>query len=240
MEKFIRGSTLEKMIQKQIKAWEQTQAIAAEKKEIPVPFLTISREYGCSASSVAEVIAEKLNTHENKSEWHVYDKELVNKISKDHNISEFLIENIDTKRREEMNELLQTMLTDYPPQVTVYQKLVETIRGLSIHGRAIIIGRAGNVITRDLKFGMHIRFIAPFSYRVHNLMMIAGIKSMSEARKIVEKKDKERHEFLTQYIQFEASDPSSYDLTINIDRFTDEQVASVVLGALKAKGFIKE
>lgn len=239
MEKFIRGATLEKMLQRQIKSWEQTQAIAAAKKEVPVPFVTISREYGCSASSVAESIAKTLNSSENKSEWHVYDKELVNKIAEDHQISEFLIENIDTKRRAEMNELLQTMITNYPSQVTVYQKLVETIRSLSIHGRSIIIGRAGAVITRDLKFGTHIRFIAPFQYRVHNLMKISGIKSQSEARKVITKKDKERHEFLTQYIQFEASDPSSYDLTINIDRFSDDEIAEVVLGTLRAKGHLK-
>jgi len=239
MSSYVRETTLEKMIQKQVKTWESSKIVLIEKPEETRPFVTISREYGCMATPIAAAIAERLNRAEGSDAWQAYDKGLINKIVENTGVSETLIETIDTKKREEMNELLRTMMTDYPPQVTVYKKLVRTIRGISIHGRAIVVGRAGVVITRDLKYGLHLQFVAPLSYRIHKIMEVRGIKDKLEAERLVETKDRERHDFLTQYVKFESTSPASYDLTINIARFTDAEIAETVEGLLRAKKFIK-
>ncbi len=239
MSSYIKGATLEKLIHKQLAAWEHSKKVFDEKPETPRPFITISREYGCNATEISSLLADKLNAMEKTEDWNSYDKELINKIVEDHNISEKLIETIDTVKRDEMNELMRTMLTDYPPQVTVYKKLVKTIRSLSIHGKAIIVGRAGVVITRGLKNGLHVKLVAPLPYRVHKIMELTGIKDKLEAEKLVEKKDKERHDFLTQYIKFPAYEASSYDLTINISRFSGDEVAGLIIGALQARNLVK-
>jgi cytidylate kinase len=238
MSSYVKGSTLEKQIQKQLKVWETAKAVTV-KAEIPRPFITISREYGCDAGSTAAVIARELNAHEKTDVWQPYERELIDKIVEDHDISEKVIETIDTKKREEINEFWRNVLTDYPSQVSVYQKLVRTVRGLSIHGRAIFVGRAGVMITRDLKYGIHLRFVAPPSYRIHKIMEKAGIRDRLEAEKLVERKDKERHEFLTQYLKFEATNPASYDLTINVARVSNEEIAQMVVSLLANKEFIK-
>ena len=235
---YIKGSTLEKMIQKQVMYWENYKKADDAKTEIPRPFITISREYGCAITPFSRLLAEKLNEHDNGESWQAYDKNLIDEIVKDTGISEKLIETIDTKKREEMTELMRGFLTDYPPQVTAYKQLVKTVRGLCIHGRAIIVGRAGVVITRGLKYGVHLRFVAPQSFRIKRMMELASIKDKLEAEKLVEKKDRERHDFLTQYIRFESNDPSAYDITINMAKFSDEEMADAVMGILKAKGYI--
>lgn len=239
MARYIKDSTLEKMIQKQIKSWEKSKKSLGREPEKPRPFITISRQYGCNATSIAIVIAEELNRYEKIDQWHAYDKDIIDKIVEDHNISENLIETIDTKKREEISELLRTMLTDFPPQVTIYKKIVKTIRSLSIHGRVIIIGRAGVVITRGLKYGLHVRFIAPLPFRIKKIMDINKIRNKHKVEKLIERKDKERHDFLTQYVRFDAADPASYDLTINISRFTEKEIAEIILRTMKAKGFLK-
>lgn len=238
MSSYVKESTLEKSIQKQIKVWESAKSKALKSEE-PRPFITISREYGCNAGPIAAAITELLNKYENIDIWQTYDKGLLKKIEEDHDISEKLIETIDTKKREEMNEFWRSVLTDYPPQVSVYQKLVRTIRSLSIHGRAIIVGRAGVMITRSLKYGIHIRLVAPISYRIQKIMEINHIKDRLEAEKIVEKKDRERHEFMTQYLKFEAMNPASYDITINVARLSSKEIALMIIELLKAKGYIK-
>ncbi len=232
---YIKESTLDRMIQKQIKYWESYRKILEKEPEKPRPFLTISRSYGCNALEIAAKIAHELNRYEKTDQWNVYDKELIDKIVEDHKISQKLIQTIDTKKRAEMNELLRTMITDYPPQVTVYKKLVQTIRSLSIHGRAIIVGRAGAVITRDLKYGMHIKLVAPISYRTKQIMELNKIRDKFRAEKLVLKKDRERHDFLTQYVRFQAYNPESYDLTINVSRFSDNEISAIIIGAMKAK-----
>jgi len=240
MSSYVKESTLAKLVNKQIVSWERAKKPLEEKlDELPRPFITISREYGCDCTTICNIIAQKLNEYENIEEWQTYDKELINKIVEDHQISETLIQTIDTKKREEISELMRSMLTDYPPQVTVYKKLVQTIRSLSVMGRSIIVGRAGVVITKGLKYGVHVKFVAPFSNRVRKIMELNGIKDKGEAERLVENKDRERHSFLTQYIKFDAKDPVSYDVTINIARFSPEQVADIIIGILKAKGFTK-
>jgi cytidylate kinase len=238
MTSYVKESTLEKLIHKQIVSWEQSKKVLEAKSEVPRPFVTISREYGCFATPLSNIITRKLNQYEKTDKWISYDRALLEQIVKDHDITFKLIETIDTVRREELTELMRSMMTDYPPQVTVYNKLVETIRGLAIHGHAVIVGRAGVVITRGMKYGVHVKLVAPLSYRVHNLMQIAGIKDKQEAQKLVEKKDAERHDFLTQYIKFKAYDPTSYDMTINIERITAEETADMITAVLKRKGFI--
>ncbi|TAL38037.1 MAG: cytidylate kinase-like family protein [Spirochaetes bacterium] len=238
MSSYVKGSTLEKQIQKQLKVWETAKTVTV-KAEIPRPFITISREYGCDAGSTAAVIAQELNAYEKTDVWQSYERELIDKIVEDHDISEKVIETIDTIKREEINEFWRNVLTDYPSQVSVYQKLVRTVRGLSIHGRAIFVGRAGVMITRNLKYGLHLRFVAPPSYRIHKIMEKAGIRDRLEAEKLVERKDKERHDFLTQYLKFEATNPASYDLTINVARVSNEEIAQMVVSLLVKKGFIE-
>ena len=236
---YIKGSTLEKMIQKQVKYWEDYKKPGEDRPDEPRPFITISREYGCSITPFSQLLAQKLNEHEKTEHWQSYDKNLIDQIVKNTGVSDKLIETIDTKRREEMTELMRSFLTDYPPQVTVYKQLVKTVRSLSILGRAIIVGRAGVVITRGLKFGVHLRFIAPLSYRVKRIMELNSIKDKLEAEKLVEKKDRERHDFLTQYIRFDANNPASYDITINMAHFTDEEMAETVISLLRAKKYLK-
>lgn len=238
MSSYVKGSTLEKSIQKQLKVWEKAKTVV-DKAEEPRPFITISREYGCGASDIGAALAEELNRYENSDAWQAYDRELLDKISGDHNVSEKLLETIDTKRREEISEFWRSVLTDYPPQVSVYQKLTKTIRSLSIHGRSIIVGRAGVVITRQLRYGVHLRLVAPVSYRIQRVMEIHNIKDRLEAEKLVEKKDRDRHDFMTQYLKFDAKNPASYDVTINTARVSNTEIAQITMCILKSKGFIK-
>ena len=234
----VKGSTLEKFIQKQIKAWEQSKSVG-EKAEEPRPFITISREYGCGATAVADAIAAELNRYEKTDIWHAYDKELIEKIQADHHISQALIETIDTRKREEIGEFWRSVLTDYPPQVSVYQKLVQTVRSLCLHGRSIIVGRAGVMITRNMKYGIHLRMVAPLAYRIQRCMEVNHIKDRLEAERLVEKKDKARHDFMTQYLKFDARNPASYDITFNVARITPAEIASTLHCVLRSKGFLK-
>lgn len=233
----IKESTLERWIQNQMKVWESEKKVI-EKEDKPRPFITISRQYGCFASDIAETLAKSLNELQHTDKWITYDKNLINKIEQQYNISEKIVETIDTKKREEMSELWRTMLSDLPPQAAVFQKLANTIRTLAIHGNAILVGRGSVIITRGLRYGLHLRFVAPLQYRIQKVMEIQKIKDRLTAEKLIEEKDKQRHEFMTQYIKFDAYDPASYDLTFNIAQFTPEQIASIVIAALKSRKLI--
>lgn len=235
--KHIMSFNLETWIKNQIQIWEDSKKEIVNQTE-PKPFITISREYGCTINPTVLALTEALNDLEEDKEWHAYDKDLLSKIHEDREVNEMLLQTIDTEKRNEMTELMRNMLTDYPPQVSAHIELIKTIRTLAIQGRKIFVGRAGVVITRDMKEGLHLRMIAPLNYRINRVMEMQGIKDRHEAEKLVKKQDVTRHEFMTQYVKFDAHNPASYDLTVNVERFSSEEIVELVIGALKAKNLI--
>lgn len=236
--KHIKTFNLEHWISNQVHVWEQFKDVVEKPDEI-LPFITISREYGCSAASKVMKIVDELNKYEHTDMWHAYDKSLLDKIVENDGVSQKLLETIDTKRRDEMTEFLRNVLTDYPPQVAGYKMLIKTIRTLALQGRKILVGRASEVITRDMKYGIHVKFIASLGYRIKMVMESQGIHDRLEAEKIVKDKEELRHAFMTQYIHFDSHKPDSYDLIINVEKFTEEEIAQMVIGVLKAKHYIK-
>ncbi len=236
--KHIKSFNLEKWISNQVQVWEGAKNVQEKPEEIR-PFITVSREYGCRAASKVILLAEELNKLEGNDLWHAYDKTLLDKIVEDEGVNQRLLETLDTKRREEMVELMRNVLTDYPPQVAAYKKLIKTVRTLAIQGRNVLVGRASEVITRDMKYGMHIKLIAPLSYRIKTVMETQGIKSRMDAEKIVKAKELERHEFMTQYIHFDSYNPTNYDLIINIDKFDDKDIVQMIICGLKGRGYLQ-
>ena len=236
--KHIKSFNLEQWIHNQVQVWEQSKNVIIKPDEIR-PFITISREYGCRAASKVMKLVEVLNHYEGLDTWQLYDKSILDKIVADEGISEKLMETLDTKRRDEMTEFMRTVLTDYPPQVAAYKMLIKAIRTLAIQGRKVIVGRASEVITRDLKYGLHIKFISSMPYKIKTVMDNQSIHSRLDAEKIVKEKEDLRHDFMTQYIRFDSHKPDSYDLIINVEKFSDDEIADIILGTLKAKHYIK-
>jgi len=236
--KHIANLNLETWVKKQIQLWEQAKKDIIKTDEVK-PFITISREYGCLVNPVVLALAEELNKYENSDQWNGYDKDLLQKIHDDYAVNEKLLETLDTKKREEMTELMRGMLTDYPPQVHAHIQLIKTVRTLAIQGRKIIVGRAGVVITKDMKYGLHIRMVAPLATRIQSVMERHGIRDRLEAEKLVKEKDKARHDFMTQYVKFDAQNPASYDLTINMAKFSTQEMIDLIINALKSKKFLK-
>ena len=183
----------DKKIAAQIEIWRKRRferGEEEEKKERP-PFITISRQYGADGITVAEYIAKSINNmYEPTPNWMVYDKNLVEKIVEDHNLSAKLVESMTEKKRNEIDEVVKGFFSSLPSQLSVFMKTAKTIRSLASHGNVIIIGRGGNIITRDMENGISVRVIAPFKWRVENIMEREKL-NRKEAENLVKKIDKE-------------------------------------------------
>ena len=85
----------------------RTQELWRQKGEKKLPFVTISREYGCPSYLVAEALQDKLNkiTGE-KYPWAVFGKEVINKIADEHNLSEALANSLDKNQRSQMHQYM--------------------------------------------------------------------------------------------------------------------------------------
>jgi len=235
---------METYINGQVKFWEKqkekidTSQIKKEEVKKQLPFITISREYGCGAYEIGKKLADFLNEKSaGTPPWAAYDKELLEKIMNDMGISSSLAETLTNNAKKALTNLLQTSFSKFPSQVTIYKKLVETERLLATNGKVILIGRAGNVITKDMEKGYNVRIVADKKWKVNRLAALMKIKE-KEAEKIIDAKDKERNLFIKEYVKFDVTDPHHYHLFINVARHTEKEVAEIIAKGLEKKGFI--
>ncbi len=217
----------------QTENWRKT--AGAGKETLPLkstPFITISRQFGCGAFPLAEAIAEELMKRDpEKLPWAVYDKALVEKIAQDHQMSEEIVSSLGKKLRSEMEESALGLFKYFTPELKIYRSMVQTLRALAQHGRVIIVGRGGAILTKDLPGGFHLRLIAPLEWRAERVAELFKL-NLTEAKEYTIKMDAEREGFLRKYLNADAGDPTHYHMILNNARLTLEQKVKAVAGAV--------
>lgn len=229
---------MEKFINKQMKFWESQKSKVKTASEVDAlkPYITIEREYGCLGYDLAKKLINKLN-EEQKSDpvWAAYDKQVLDRVMKDMGLSESLAKTMTDDARTQLANVLSTTFSSFPPQVSVYKKLAETIRMLAVNGHVVIIGRASNVITRDIKGGYNVRIIAPMDYKIKNVMKIKNVDK-KEAEKLVIDNTTRRVNYIKEYVNFDITDPHNYHLIINAAKFSHDEMARIIIEGLTLQG----
>jgi len=234
---------MQKYIDAQVRYWkERKDAVeAAEPKEHDKkdkPFITLSREYGVGAFELSEKVVSIINEkYKSVPEWAAYDRNLLDKLMNDLGLSKSLAETLTNNSRKKMADFLQTSFSKFPPQVAVYRKLVETIRTLALTGNVMIVGRAGNIITRDMNQGFHVRIVAPVSYRAERISKIQKI-SHHDAEHLIIEKDKEREGFIKEFVKFDNTNPMNYHIIVNLGYMSVDEAAAVIADSMKNCGFL--
>ncbi len=232
-------ATMEKYIKAQVTHWkQQKEKLAVPEKSNRLPFITISREYGCGGYEVAKHLIKILNTELNQNpEWAAYNRQLLDRVMDDMGLSSSLAETLTSTARSSLTNLLQTSFSSFPPQVSVHKKLAETVALLALNGNVVIVGRGSNIITRSIKNGYHVRLVAPLSWRTERI-----IKEMNmpkhEATKLIADKTKQRDTFLKEYLRFDVSDPHNYHLVINNAEHSSEKAARIIIESMKLKDLL--
>lgn len=233
-------ATMEKYIKAQVTYWKQQKdKLAAPEKVNRLPFITISREYGCGGYEVARKLIEILNGEMKQTpEWAAYNRQLLDRVMEDMGLSQSLVETLTGTARNTLTNLLQTSFSSFPTQVSVHKKLAETIALLALNGNVVIVGRGSNIITRTIKNGYHVRLVAPQTWRAEEIMKKMNL-SKPEAIKLINEKTKQRDTYLKEYLKFDVADPHNYNLIINDADHTVEQAARIIIDAMKIKGLLQ-
>lgn len=227
----------DKYINAQVKYWQQQKnSLATPEKKNLRNFITISREYGCSAYDIAQEIATTMNNADKTPEplWAAYERQVLDRVMEEMDISSSLVKTLTDDALRDLTDILKGMLSDLPPQVAVYQKLAQTIRILAAHGNVVLVGRASNVITRGMTGGFHVHLIAPMEYKTNHVMKFKNL-SKKEAEKMVIDNTARRENYIKEYVRFDVTDPHNYDLIINLANTTIKGVAELIIQGMKLK-----
>ena len=228
---------VDKYVSAQIKYWQQQKhTVTAPEKKSLRQFITISREYGCSACTIAQEMVELLNSADRAPEppWAAYERQVLDRVMQDMGLSSHLARTLTDDAQKVMTDILKTAFSNLPPQVAVYQKLAETIRLLAANGNVIIVGRASNVITRGMVGGFHVMIVAPMDYKVYNVMKFKNLKK-KEAEQLVIDNTVRRINYIKEYVDFDVSDPHNYDLVINLAHTTPRGAARLIIQGMTLK-----
>jgi cytidylate kinase len=116
-----------------------------------------------------------------------------------------------------------------------YQLLITTlVQDLGQTGRAVIVGRASQVILAALPGAVHVKVVAPLEVRCQRLAQRLAV-GVDDARNLVEQHDGWRQAYLRNYYQQDWDDPLLYDLTVNTGRVSSADAIELILRCVERR-----
>ncbi|WP_319267447.1 cytidylate kinase-like family protein [uncultured Draconibacterium sp.] len=224
----------------------QSRCINLETGDYPGPFLTISRQAGCSAKRIAIKLSKILTGYSYMSEtktdveWKWVDKDMFAGVVNE------MIEEVKSGNYEDAKEsilFLKEVGRAFSDE-TIYDisddKLIATLKGiicrLAYQGRTIIVGRSSGAILKDIPNKLNIRLEAPTDWRIHRMMQIKDM-TRTEAAKYINEADKKRDAFIEKIIGRKAEN-NDFDVIFNYASLEDDQIVDAVINILRNKKII--
>lgn len=208
-------------------------SLAGEQAPPIVPFVTISREAGAGGHTVGQLLIERLNQLDRGEPlWRLWDKQLVEKVTEDHHLSREVVESLDACGRSWMQEFLAGLsYHGNDTEAKAYQRVATTIRFLAQHGRAVIVGRGGVFITRNIPGGVHVRLIAPLEKRINTMARQLGV-NRDAAAEHVRNLDRGRQAFFRRYWPKEVISEQAFTLIVNTAQVDERRAVEAIIALL--------
>jgi len=214
-----------------IREWHQGHLKLKGKKIKPSEIslaICFSRKIGAGALEIADLLAEKIY-------YRVVDRELLEHIAKDKELSKKTVEFFDERYPGKMSELGSMLFGEKSFIMSEYVKnLVSAVFTFSNMGSSIFVGRGAHLILpRDRMLA--VRIICSNEYRITRLADILDVEE-DEAEKLLHHIDQEQRAFFKKVFAKKDASPYEFDLVINSDFITEPGgAAEVIACAFKEK-----
>lgn len=217
--------------------YQKASLISSEQRQGPV--ITISRQCGCNANQIAEMLTEKINkkyaSTSQPGEWKHVSKEILAVASKELKIHPEKVKLLlDSREQNFVQEIVSSFTETYYAHGTKFKKVIEeVIRNLAVKGNVVIVGRASGIIAGDIPKSLHIHLEAPISWRT---VMLSKRKEMTinDTRKYIEQVDKQRALF-RDYFRGKSSDRLEYDISFNAQTLNPDQISDLIINAAEIR-----
>ena len=214
-----------------ISEWTQRQLKMRGKKIVPSeipPVICFSRKIGGGALEIADLLAEKIY-------YRVVDRELLEHIAKDKDLSKKTVEFFDERYPGKMSELASMLFGEKSFIMGDYVKnLISAVLTFANMGSSIFVGRGAHLILpRDRVLA--VRIICSDKYRIERLADILYVEE-NEAEKLLHQIDQEQRAFFKKAFGKKDASPYEFDLVINSDFIIGpSSAAEIVAQAFKEK-----
>ena len=220
------------------RAYFVSQKDRAPLKEVGrLPFVSISRQAGAGAETVAHQLAEKLNSGLAKDEqpWVIFDKNLIEKVLEDADLPKELEKVVNEDKDTTVQAIVGELLGLHPSMWTIFHHTSDTILKLARIGRCIIVGRGSNIITAKLNGGIHVRLVAPESIRLAHVKKLFSLDEKAAA-KYIHDHDEGRRRYVKSNFDRNIEDPLLYHAILNTGLLDFASAADLVATMVGRKG----
>lgn len=203
--------------------------------------IAINREFGSGGREIACKLGDLLGIN-------VYDKEILDKLTKQFNLTVEEIESIKSKKTgwwgdfcqyykqfSLSREMCNTVTEDR--EVTskqIYYAEAQILREIAEKESCVIIGRSGFHVFKDDPSALKIFFIADLNTRVRHIMSQYALDE-DAARKRIEMVDKARENYTKTFAGVSRYDARNYDFVINVSQLTTDDVAHFIAENIRKK-----
>ncbi len=199
--------------------------------DVVIPFITISRMSGAGAHTLASNLADRLSRGQPDTDrWHSFDRELVDLIAADHQISQSLIDTLEDTGRSWLDSVLSGLKFsgNTPSELELYRKVAQSVLALAKAGKTILVGRGGVFITQDVPGGIHLLVTAPVEVRAERTAEMRDI-SLNEATRLIRDIDQNRADFYQRHWPGRPYGPESFMLTLNSAMLSEQQMVDTIV-----------
>lgn len=200
------------------------------------PVITISRLTGCDARQVAECVVDSLNRKSGTTKWKWVDKDIIYDIAKELNTNTERVENFYKGiELSNMSEMIMAFSGGFVSDLRVKKAIKDVVLSICKDGYIVLVGRGGVSIAHDIADSLHIRLIAPFYWRVENVMKKKEM-DIEAAEEFVVDTDEKRHNLITTFLEKKSINIDYlFDSTVNRQSFSIFETADIIVSMFEKK-----
>lgn len=204
------------------------------------PFvITISREIGSGGHTIGQILADRLNTP-------YYDKDIIRALETKFNLTAAEIEKLKGEKKKWLADFVQFVnpvpshrvldinsayAREFNVDVTsadIYRAESEILKELAAEGSCVIAGRSGFHVLRNHPNHLHVFIYASYGNRIRRVMTKQRLNEES-AIELIREIDRARENYIQRFAFVNRYDAHNYDLVINADGHTEEQIADLII-----------
>jgi CMP/dCMP kinase len=206
--------------------------------------ITISRQYGAGGSEVARRVADALA-------WRVVDNELVEEVAARAGVPPQQVAEQEERVPSFVERLARTLAASAPelfpkqlPTGTVPKiqeadlvRLTESVVAeVAAKGRLVLVGRAAPAVLAQERDSLHVKLVAPKSYRIQAAAVRLGT-DLQKATAVIEESDSTRARYHREYYRRDWNDPVHYHMVLNTGALGLDGATDVIVTEARRRGW---
>ncbi len=202
-------------------------------KEIEMPVVTISRQFGAGAKTLGQMVARKLN-------YTFIDNELIQLVAEKAKVSTHWVESVEKEAGGKLQKFVSSLVSKglvdrvlngqhgYIDEEIYVSLLKEIINKIADEDNAVIIGRGGQYILADRANVLHILLVADKLDRIQ-FMQTHYDMDHKTALHAINMDDRRRVNLYHKFHKTDYDQPDHYHLVINTSRMKLERAGDMII-----------